>query len=307
LDLDVAEVLTLYRTIKIQEQPVPVDQLFKKNSIFLKTLIVVLSIIAGIGIIGGGIFFFVSREPEIKSDPVVVRKPAEYEMTGNTFERRLYINDVLFVSLNDNKYKFEFGNLSDVITIRTPFGFQNISLGSNIGIDLDSSGDFDIEITCLDFDKNKPDSGALLRVTFVAPLVADSQTEDSSQSIVNADVLSQLTTEIILSPNAYPFTLQAGFQGNCMFQWEILSESDRRGTNNRFFQRADEFNVSVQNGIRIWASNANAARLQVIGGGRTYPVELGVPGEVVVAEIKWVRDEAGRFRLVLQRMETISS
>ena len=89
-----------------------------------------------------------------------------------------------------------------------------------------------------------------------------------------------------------------------MFRWEILFERDRRDRNERYFQRSDELNIQAQNGIRIWASNAQAAKFQVIGGGRTVPVELGGAGEVVVTDIRWVRDEDNRYRLIIARLET---
>jgi hypothetical protein len=109
---------------------------------------------------------------------------------------------------------------------------------------------------------------------------------------------------IFSSPSAYPFTLQAAFQGYCMFRWEILFERDRQDRNEQYFQRGNELNIQAQNGIRIWASNGQAAKLQVIGGGRTVPAELGGAGEVVVADLRWVRDEENRYRLVLVRLET---
>ena len=80
-------------------------------------------------------------------------------------------------------------------------------------------------------------------------------------------------------------------------------ERDRRERKEQYFQRAEELSITAQNGIRIWASNAQAARFQVIGGGRTVPVEIGAGGEVVVVEIRWIRDDDGRFRLVLIRLE----
>jgi hypothetical protein len=89
-----------------------------------------------------------------------------------------------------------------------------------------------------------------------------------------------------------------------MFRWEVLNERDRRDRNQRYFQRADELNIQAQNGIRLWASNAQGARFQVIGGGRTVPVEVGSAGEVVVSDIRWVRDEDSRYRLVMIRLET---
>jgi hypothetical protein len=112
------------------------------------------------------------------------------------------------------------------------------------------------------------------------------------------------TTIIPASPSAYPFTLQSNFLSYCMFRWEILNERDRSGRNQNYFQRADELNIQAQNGIRIWASNAQAARFLVIGGGRTYPLEIGTTGEVVVADIRWVRDENNQYRLVFVRLES---
>jgi hypothetical protein len=89
-----------------------------------------------------------------------------------------------------------------------------------------------------------------------------------------------------------------------MFRWEILNERDRPGRNQNYFQRAEDLNIQAQNGIRIWASNAQAVRCQVIGGGRTVPVELGAAGEVIVADIRWVRDENNQYRLMYIRLET---
>jgi hypothetical protein len=89
-----------------------------------------------------------------------------------------------------------------------------------------------------------------------------------------------------------------------MFRWEILNERDRRDRNEKYFQRSDELNIQAQNGIRIWSSNAQAARFQIIGGGRTIPLEIGVPGEVVVADIRWVRDDSSQYRLMFIRLET---
>jgi hypothetical protein len=123
----------------------------------------------------------------------------------------------------------------------------------------------------------------------------------STETVSSAGSVS--ATVIPSSPNAYPFTLQLNFQGYCMFRWEILNERDRRDRNERYFQRSDELNIQAQNGIRIWTSNAQAARFQVIGGGRTFPVELGAAGEVVVADIRWVRDDDNRYRLLLVRLE----
>jgi hypothetical protein len=108
---------------------------------------------------------------------------------------------------------------------------------------------------------------------------------------------------LFTSPNAYPFTLQVVFQGYCLFRYEILFERDRPGRSEQYYQRSEELSLTAQNGIRLGISNARAVMLQVIAGGRTIPLEVGGPGEVVAAELRWVRDEDNRYSLALIRLE----
>ena len=183
-----------------------------------------------------------------------------------------------------------------------------LDLSQEANIDLNSDGMPELRITVADFAKNNADMGALIHFTLTDSLSLDmeglrdiTETTNTSSTIITT-ILPVPNTSVYSS--AFPFTLQVNFQGYCMFRWEILSERDRAGTNQQYFQRNDELNIQAQNGIRIWTSNAQAARFQVIGGGRTVPVEIGTAGEVVVTDIRWVRDDDNRFRLVLVRLET---
>jgi hypothetical protein len=180
-----------------------------------------------------------------------------------------------------------------------------LDLSQEANVDLNNDGIGDLRITAADFAKNNAAAGALLRFEINNALAGGAG--ESITSALPAEAASAAglasATVIFSSPNAYPFTLQSNFQGYCMFRWEILFERDRRDRNEQYFQRADELNIQAQNGIRIWASNAQAAKLQVIGGGRTVPLELGGAGEVVVADIRWVRDDDNRYRLVLAHLE----
>jgi len=144
--------------------------------------------------------------------------------------------------------------------------------------------------------------GVLLRFETNAapPLASDSGAGIAETASISGQVAS---TVVFSSPNPYPFTLQSVFQGYCMFRWEILMERDRRDRNEQYFQRSDELNIQAQNGIRVWISNAQAVKFSIIGGGRTVPVEVGIAGEVVVADIRWVRDDDNRYRLIVARLE----
>jgi cytoskeletal protein RodZ len=300
LELDVQELLSLYRSIKIQEQPVP-QQLLKDPSPLPKIILTTAIILVILGAGGGGAYFFMTRPKKPAVQAPVQRSSSEYTMNGGSFERRFYPGDTILVPLGENQYKLELGSLDERASVRTPAGMERLDLGQSINLDLNKNGLSDVKITADDFVKNSPERGVLLRIEMTGfhEILSDvSEVQAESAAAVSA------TTVIFSSANAYPFTLQSNFQGYCMFRWEILFERDRRDRNERYFQRSDELNIQAQNGIRIWASNAQAAKLQVIGGGRTVPVELGAAGEVVVADIRWVRDDENRYRLILIRLET---
>jgi len=306
LDLDVAKLISLYRALRIQEQPMPVDQLLKSPPKLPKFLIPILIILIVLGAGGYGIYYLIKNRP---ASPVQntqeSRVPVEYVMDGNSMERRFYRNDSVLVPVDNEIYKLEISNLGETVTIRSPEGTRSLDLGQEITIDLNNDGITELRITVADFAKNNADMGALLHFTLMDTAVYTGADIDSGA--VTSGAASSAASSVTIIPasvSAYPFTLQIVFQGYCMFRWEILNERDRAGTSQKYFQRGETLDIQAQNGIRIWISNAQAARFQVIGGGRTYSAEVGSAGEVVVTDIRWVRDDESRYRLILMRLET---
>jgi cytoskeletal protein RodZ len=308
LDLDVQKMLSLYRALRIQEQPVPVEQLLRSPPQFPKFIIpvgiVLLILCAG----GWGIYsLLLNRERKPNLNTTASHVPVEYMMEGNSMERRFYRFDSILIQMDNNIYRLDVSNIGEAVTIRTPGGSVILDLSQEANIDLDNDGIPELRITVVDFAKNNPDMGVLLHFYLMDTVaVFDAVAATAEQNIpLTAGTVSLLNTTIIpATASAYPFTLQVNFLGYCMFRWEILNERDRAGRNQNYFQRNDELNIQAQNGIRVWMSNAQAARFQVIGGGRAYPVEVGTAGEIVVADFRWIRDENNQFRLMLIRLET---
>jgi cytoskeletal protein RodZ len=312
LGLESAELLSLYRALKIQEQPVPMEQLLRSPS---RAPRIITGIVLGLIIFGaaGGGFYFIRRMPgpELPAAPEV-RAPEEYTMSAGTLERRFYRGDSILIPSARDQYKLELVNLGETVTISTPSGTVILDLSQELQIDLDRDGLGELRITVTDFVKHEPASGALLRfelVNYFIPPGAAAGNPEAGLDGESAGAASQNTvgsvnvTTIFTSPNPYPITLQVAFQAYCMFRWEVLNERDRRGRNEQYFQRTDTLSILAQNGVRIWASNAQAAKVQITGGGRVAPLELGLAGEVVVVDIRWVRDEDSRYRLALVRLE----
>jgi cytoskeletal protein RodZ len=289
LGLDVDKLLSLYKAIKIQEQPVPVEQLLKSSPGFPKFLVVLLIALPVLAFLGGSVYFIFLRPRTRKVESVQVQAPSEYILEGMNLERRFYQGDTILIPMGNERFKVELREMADPIALVIPSGRAELSLGGDTELDLNGDGFADIRVTLADYDKDSPLSGALIRFdTNLEPAVTENAAPPTAQNTV-----------IFSSSTAYPFTLQAQFQGYCMFRWEI----DRRDRSERYFSRTDEINVQAQNGIRLWVSNATAVKLQVIGAGRTVPLEIGTAGEVVVVDLRWLRDEEGRFRLVQYRLE----
>ena len=311
LDLDVQKIVSLYRALRIQEQPVPVEQLLKHTPKFPKFIIPFVLIMAALGASGWGVYqFILNRRNNAVVNVPVIRTPSEYMMEGNSMERRFYRNDSVLIPVDMDMYKLELFNLGEAVTILTPGGSVILDLSQEANIDLNNDGIPELRITVADFEKNNADMGTLLHFYLMDSVAVYDASLNSAAGAgqgvpFTINTLSSVSTTIIpAAVSAYPFTLQANFQGYCMFRWEILNERDRPGRNEVYYQRAQDLNIIAQNGIRIWASNAQAIRCQVIGGGRTVPVELGAAGEVIVADIRWVRDENNQYRLMYIRLET---
>jgi cytoskeletal protein RodZ len=313
LGLNPQELQASYRALKIQEQPVPVEQLLHSPSrapkIIRNMAIIALALAAG----GFGVWFFLNRPRRTEPVPAEPRDTVDYVMDGPSLEYRFYRGDTVLIPVKNDNYKIELVSLGDVVTLNTPLGTKIVDLGQELGVDLDQDSADDVLILAVDFSKNDPNAGVQLRFDAVSSsvlagsgggLAADAPGTASGEPDAALSAASAANAPVVFtSPNPYPFTIQANFQGYCLFRWEILAERDRQGRKEEYFQRASELSIPAQNGVRIGASNAAAVKIQVIGGGRTVPLEIGSPGEVVVADIRWIRDEDGRYRLALLRVE----
>jgi cytoskeletal protein RodZ len=291
LGLDVDELLSLYKTIKLQEQPIPVEQLLKPSPGFPKFLVALLIALPVLAFLAGSVYFIFLRPRAGYVESTEPQTPNEYILEGVTMERRFYKGDSILIPIGNEQFKVELREMADPLALIAPGGRAELSLGGDTELDLNGDGFADIRVSLADYDKTSPLSGALIRF--------DTNLQSAAAGTENTVPPGVQNTVIFSSSTAYPFTLQAQFQGYCMFRWEI----DRRDRSERYFSRTDEINVQAQNGIRLWVSNATAVKLQVIGAGRTVPLEIGTAGEVVVVDIRWLRDEDGRFRLVQYRLE----
>jgi cytoskeletal protein RodZ len=308
LGLEANELFSLYRALKIQEQPVPVEQLLRSPSKAPKIFMITLLVLGGLAAVFAGIRFFGDIFIKTNVAEKIEQPQMVYTLEGSFFDRRLYRGDSLLIPLEGTQYKIELQNLGEAVTLSTPVGNVILDLGQERNVDINNDGHEDIRISAEEFSRDDPAMGVHLRFDIIAAQGIPGDDvfgeETYNDSLPQTAAGNPANSQVILGPsNAYPFTIQASFQSYCMFRWEILRENDRQGRQEQYYIRTDTLDIQAQNGVRIWVSNAMAVKLQVIGGGRAVPLDIGGAGEVVVAEIRWVRDDDGRFRLRFIRID----
>jgi len=315
LGLDSHDLISLYRMLKLQEQPIPVAQLLNDpKPVIPRSLLIAAGAVAALAI-AAFVFFAVGRASS-SGAAEDVRKNVEYELKSGILEKRLYQGDTALIAVGSDRYKLELVKLGNEATISAPDGDLSLDLGQEAELDLDGNGSKDLKIFVADLFKGDPLKGASLRFELLSQAPAAVETQDPSAASETAAgaaavapapaaatpvpaTASGTGSVIFSSGNPYPFTLQATFKGYCLLRWE----SDRKDREERYFHKAEILNVQAQNGIRLWISNASAVKLQAIGGGKTVDVEIGGAGEVVVSDLKWVKDDDGRFKLTTVRLD----
>jgi cytoskeletal protein RodZ len=301
LGLDSNEMLSLYKLVKIQETPTPIKELLTDSSGPPKALpfIVIFIILLG----GAGAYFFLNwNKPESVVEPAV-HVVANYTLEQGVLEQRFYAGDSLTVPANGDFYKFTLANFGEVVTIDTPAGPLILDLSQTVSVDINNDGANELKISLEDYSRTDSLMGAWIRFELEGETTGEAVAVAENTVTTNANTATAAARTVFSGAAPYPFTLQAEFQGFCMFRWQILREANRPGRTEQYFARGNELSITAQNGVRLWASNASAVKLQAIGSGRTQAVEIGGSGEVVVVDIAWQRDETSGWKLAVVRLE----
>jgi cytoskeletal protein RodZ len=304
LGLDVKELLSFYRVIKIQEEPVPIEQLLHTSLNIQRILMTALTVLVVLALAGGSSYYFFFMPKTTHTEALVKRQPVEYSLAEGSLEKRFYEGDTLIIPLGGNNYKVSLRSIGDLITLSAPEKDIKLGLNNEAVTDINSDGVTELRVSAVDYAQNRSDVGALLKFDIINANEPASAALDNTLETMASSTSSTGTHIIFNAVNPYPFTLQTVFSSYCMFRWEILREPNRQARNERYFVKGDEQTIQAQNGVRIWVSNSSAVKIWAIGGGHNISLEIGNPGEAVVADIYWTRDDDGRYKLIQTRLES---
>jgi len=314
LGLSSDELVTSYKNMKIQEQPVPIQELIPKRGLspLAKGAVVggaaVVAIVVLAIVLGGGR----SRGTETVTSR---RSPVEYRVESAVFDKRLYVGDSLLVAYNNEKYKLLVSRIDDAVTLETPVGASRLMLGEEGTLDLDRNNQPEIKVLVSDLSKKDASKGALVHLEYISPDAAPKPGEaaaaqpdsDAAPQAAGAapapaaavpaalQALPGKPVVLFESPKTtYPFVVSVSFRSSCLFRYEV----DKRDREERYYRKGDTVTVNAQNSCRLWASNAQAVKLTVqASGGKSADLDLGGAGEVAVKRIAWSKGDSGSWVL----------
>ena len=296
-------VMSLYRSKAIQESPVP-DGLFVKHKSFLMPIIVG----AGIFVVAGAaaavliIFKFAHGN---KNGSVVVgdgMQSKTYELTDKPLEKRLFRGDKIVYPSDRGKIILTVSDTLASFGLDTPVGTLRTDLAEEAELDVDGDAKGDIIVYVSDISSTDASRGAEVRMLVrrgdsdMLP-IDEIAVEDTSQNSLSQQKHPQ---SVIFEDNrAYPFTVNASFRGPCEFRYRV----DRKRSNENYFTNGDVVMMTANNGVRVWMSNGNTVKFTVIADTKNYDLEIGKAGQVLVQDIKWVRDSEGKYKLVVVELD----
>ena len=302
LGLETEKLLQLYHSKVLQESPVPEGLIVHEKP---KYLVPVIAGAACLLVLIGVIItiFVVKHNADNENAAVALAKSSQtkkYELTEKPLQKRLYKGDQIVLGTGAGDVIVTVAETTQSLALETPAGVQHIDLSEEIEVDVDGDSTPEMIVYVSELSKNDKDRGAEVRIVLKNSANA-AMGETKTSEIPNAEELpqNQKRTVILEDTRAYPFTIRADFRAGCVFRYR----PDRKETTEDFFTNGDTVNMTASNGVRMWISNGNTVKLQVIANGKTYDLGLTKAGQVVVQDIRWIKDTDGKYKLVVSELD----
>jgi len=296
LGLNAEELVGIYRNLKIQEQPLPMNELLESKP-RLPSLRLVLFIVAAVLAVAGVVWLVYSATARASRPAAAAGlKPSggasEVVFQDDVLTQWFSQGDVITVPLASRSYRVVVFAIGDTLTLKVPGGTVDIGLGKERLIDLDGDSVPDLRVVWNDVDRGTAQKRVNLGLYRTTGQTA-SAGPDTSAAVppaagsTTAPVRSDSFKPVSLAQatQAGLFTLDFTFKNDCYFRY-LVDAGDRE---DRFFQKGEQFTIdTARKQVTIWLSNAGAARMRVQG--RDF--ELGDLGQVATRKVAWRPDSA---------------
>jgi cytoskeleton protein RodZ len=313
LSLNPEEIVSLYKNIQIQEQPLPMTELLEPAGPKAPPRILILLVIVLAVLVGGGYLLYryviapsgrALPQTEVVQEATEQAEGREFIFEDEAMTRWFNADDTIGFPLNGNTYRLQLINIDRDLTVKVPGGTLDMTVGQDRQLDVNGDGRNDLRILLNDIDATdvaKRANLSLYKITKAAPpQVAEAaevsegeqsalaeegeaaRTEESNATQVGETQVG--TIPITTADSPAPFRVSVSFRGYCLFRY--LVDNDIR--EERFFHKGENFSLDARNEVWLWISNAGVVRLMVAG----RELDVGGAGAVTTKQVRWRRDEA---------------
>lgn len=168
LGLDSEEIVGLYKNFKIQEQPVPMEELLEPKRSGSRPAIIVIGILIVVLIVAG-VFLYPtvtgqkSAKAASSSKTVAAGTGTEIKLTDEFIERRFVSGDSVLVPVGDKIYKVIMTEQGGSLILTYPGGRTSLQVGEEKYINLSGSSVPDLKVTLQQIDPADPAQGFVAR------------------------------------------------------------------------------------------------------------------------------------------------
>jgi cytoskeleton protein RodZ len=297
LGLDTDEMIAIYKNMKIQEQPIPLDQLLdqKKSA---RRLPVILAVAGGALAVAAFVIVLVFANPfpaggaggaetdEAKTGEFVYEGQKTPSVdAGKGFVIKVPVqNSLATVTVQrvvDNGISLAYGSSS-----------QDFIIGDEKQLDLDNDGRPDIAIVLKEIFTEQNQKRARLALQ---PPTAGGETTGGDSIPANASDLELLAKGAakVVSEGFQParFTVNVTVVKNCL----VIYYLDARDREEKYSYKGDTFTLSADRSADIRCSDGGAIKLSLAG----IDLDTGRANDIFAGRIKWVKQEENKYQLVL--------
>ncbi|MGA2480471.1 MAG: RodZ domain-containing protein [Spirochaetia bacterium] len=305
LGLDPEELIGIYRNIKIQEQPLPMNELLVSRPRLpsMRVIMIAIAAVLILAAVGYLVYRAASRGATSNSAAQKAAPGTNADFVFQDEVRTQWFNqgDGISVPMGGKNYRILVVSVGTTLVLKVPGGTVEMGLGKERYIDLQGDSKPDLKIVWNDVDSQQKRANlGLYRTSGPAADAAVAAAGDTTDTTVpavlpgaNPPVHTDAFKTIVLGQAGQPglFTVDFTFKNDCLFRY-MVDDKDRE---DRFFQKGEQFTIdTAKKQLTIWLSNAGAARMRVQG--KDY--ELGGLGQVATRMIAWRKDpNAGGYVL----------
>lgn len=300
LDLDPQEMVQLYRNMRLQEQPAPIEELIHTPSRRVPVTLITAIAVAVLLIAGGayfGIRMLLGRNAE--SAPVAI-SGQEYTFSNDFLEQRFGVGDTILLNLNGQDYSLSVASSENGLLLESPGESLSVAEDAEASLDVTGDGRPDLRVLVRNAQLDGARPSAVIRFDRQvaspsgAAAAANVSTEGGGIGLplgdTNVSSRRRQPQLVVERAQAQPYELRMSFIGPTMLRY-LTADGERV---ERWFSAGENFQLTQEDELRIWLSNAGGTNLEIDGRRLT----LGESGEVVAFQTRWVA-EGGAQRLEL--------